>query len=159
MKPWHIGTHLRVLCKGYPMNNNMTGFRSFSKISSSLCFGQKQPQHWEGKQTFIITSLQTWQDFLDPAAVRKGVDQLSIMCCLAWQQAKTYGQITLSPTIFMSIRICFQEVGWKIGYAFGFFCFQVIMKDDSWQFQFFVVIQNDAQQRSVLLMTIIHSSR
>ena len=30
------------------MNTNMTGFRCFSRIFASLCFGQKQPQHWEG---------------------------------------------------------------------------------------------------------------
>ena len=26
LKPWHMGTHLRVLFKSYPMNTNMTGF-------------------------------------------------------------------------------------------------------------------------------------
>ena len=35
------GTNLRVLRKGYPMNNNMTGFKSFSKIFASLCLVQK----------------------------------------------------------------------------------------------------------------------
>ena len=34
LKPWHMGTHLRVLCESYPMNANMTGFRWFSK---NLC--------------------------------------------------------------------------------------------------------------------------
>ena len=38
----------RVLSKNYPMNTNMTGFRWFSKIFASLCFGQKEPQHWKG---------------------------------------------------------------------------------------------------------------
>ena len=32
MKPWHMGTHLRVLSESYPMNTNMTGLRCFSKI-------------------------------------------------------------------------------------------------------------------------------
>ena len=32
-KPWHMGTH--------PMNTNMTGFRWFSKIFASQCFGRK----------------------------------------------------------------------------------------------------------------------
>ena len=27
-----MGTHLKVLSEGYPMNTNMTGFRRFSKI-------------------------------------------------------------------------------------------------------------------------------
>ena len=31
-----MGTHLRVLSEGYPMNTNMTRFRSFSKIFASL---------------------------------------------------------------------------------------------------------------------------
>ena len=35
-KPWHMGTHLRVLIKGNPLNTNMTGFRWFSKIFASL---------------------------------------------------------------------------------------------------------------------------
>ena len=47
-KPWYMGTHLRVLSKGYQMNTNMTGFRWFSKDFVSLCFGQKSPQHWKG---------------------------------------------------------------------------------------------------------------
>ena len=32
LKPWHMGTHIRVLSESYPMNTNMTGFRWFSKI-------------------------------------------------------------------------------------------------------------------------------
>ena len=32
LKPWHMGTHLRVLKESYLMNTNMTGFRWFSKI-------------------------------------------------------------------------------------------------------------------------------
>ena len=31
LKPWQMGTHLRVLSESYPMNTNMTGFRWFSK--------------------------------------------------------------------------------------------------------------------------------
>ena len=27
LKPCHMGTHLRVLGKSYPMNTNMTGFK------------------------------------------------------------------------------------------------------------------------------------
>ena len=48
LKPWHMGTYLRVLRQSYLMNTNMTGFRWFSKIFASLCFGQKEPQHWKG---------------------------------------------------------------------------------------------------------------
>ena len=35
-----MGTHLRVLSESYPMNTNMIGFRWFSKIFASLCFGR-----------------------------------------------------------------------------------------------------------------------
>ena len=28
MKPWHMGTWLRVLSESYPMNTSLTGFRS-----------------------------------------------------------------------------------------------------------------------------------
>ena len=31
-----MGTHLKVLCKSYPMNTNMTGFCWFSKIFASV---------------------------------------------------------------------------------------------------------------------------
>ena len=43
-----MGTHLIVLGESYPMNTHITGFRWFSKIFASLCFGRKQPQHWKG---------------------------------------------------------------------------------------------------------------
>ena len=41
LKPWHMGTHLKVLSDSYPMNTNMAGFRWFPKIFASLCFGRK----------------------------------------------------------------------------------------------------------------------
>ena len=41
LKPWQMGTLLRVLGKSYPMSTNMTGFRCFSKIFASLCLGRK----------------------------------------------------------------------------------------------------------------------
>ena len=46
LKPWHMGTHLRVLGQYYPMNTNMTGFRWVSEIVASLCFGWKWPKNW-----------------------------------------------------------------------------------------------------------------
>ena len=30
------------------MSTNTTGFRWFSKIFASLCFGRKSPKHWKG---------------------------------------------------------------------------------------------------------------
>ena len=41
LKPWHMGTHMKVLSVSYPMNTNMTGFRWFSKIFASLYLGRK----------------------------------------------------------------------------------------------------------------------
>ena len=38
-----MGTHLIVLSESYPVNTNMTGLRSFSKIFASLRFGRKWP--------------------------------------------------------------------------------------------------------------------
>ena len=32
LKPWHVGTLLRVVCEKYPLNINMTGFRWFVNI-------------------------------------------------------------------------------------------------------------------------------
>ena len=43
LKPWHMGTHLRVFSESYQINTNMTGFRWFSKYcaleESSLHIG------------------------------------------------------------------------------------------------------------------------
>ena len=36
LKPWHMGTPLRVLSESYQMNTNMTGFRWFSEIFESF---------------------------------------------------------------------------------------------------------------------------
>ena len=41
MKPWQMGTHLRVLSKSYQMNTNMIGLSWFSKVVGYWCFGQK----------------------------------------------------------------------------------------------------------------------
>ena len=36
LKPWQMGTHLRVLGESFPMNTNMTGLRWFSEIFAFL---------------------------------------------------------------------------------------------------------------------------
>ena len=54
LNPWHMGTHLRVLYESYPMITNMTGFRSFSKIFASLCFGWKIASALEGLKRLHI---------------------------------------------------------------------------------------------------------
>ena len=36
-KPWHMGTHLRVLSESYQMNTNMTGFRWVFEKSLPAC--------------------------------------------------------------------------------------------------------------------------
>ena len=41
LKPWHMGTHLKVLRESFPMNINMTALRCFFKNLASLCFGWK----------------------------------------------------------------------------------------------------------------------
>ena len=41
LKPWHMGTDLRVLSESSSINTNMIGFRWFSKIFVSLCSGRK----------------------------------------------------------------------------------------------------------------------
>ena len=41
LKPWQMGTYLRVLSDSFPMNTNMTGLRWFSKFFASMCLGQK----------------------------------------------------------------------------------------------------------------------
>ena len=39
LKPWHMGTHLRVFSGSFPMYTNMTGFRRFSKKNCVLLRG------------------------------------------------------------------------------------------------------------------------
>ena len=41
LKPWHVGTILRVLNVSRLMSTSMTGFRGFSDVFVSLYFGQK----------------------------------------------------------------------------------------------------------------------
>ena len=41
LKPWQMGTHLRVLSESFPMNTNMTGFRWFLKIFGLVRFVRK----------------------------------------------------------------------------------------------------------------------
>ena len=41
LKPWHMGTYLRVLGESFVMNTNLTGFKRFSKIFVSIVFGRK----------------------------------------------------------------------------------------------------------------------
>ena len=39
-KPWHMGTHLRVLDESFSMNINMTGIQWFSKILASCALDE-----------------------------------------------------------------------------------------------------------------------
>ena len=40
LKPWHMGTHQRVLSESYPMNTNMIGLSCFPKDFASLCLDE-----------------------------------------------------------------------------------------------------------------------
>ena len=57
LKPWHKGTHLRVLSSSYQMNTNMTGFnymglkkylRTFALEESSLSIRRVKVQTLRG---------------------------------------------------------------------------------------------------------------
>ena len=58
LKPWHMGTHLKVLRKSFPMDTNMTGFRGISKIFTSL-FSSKVASALEGSTHFFLQILYT----------------------------------------------------------------------------------------------------
>ena len=65
LKPWHIGTHMRVLIENYLMNTNMTGFRWFSKYlrrcaldESSISIGRAK-NHW-------VVCIRSFQDDPNP---------------------------------------------------------------------------------------------
>ena len=48
LKPWQMGTQLRVLSESFPMNTNMTGFRWFSKNLCILVLWAKVASALEG---------------------------------------------------------------------------------------------------------------
>ena len=48
LKPWQMGTHLRVLSESYPINTNMTGFGWFSEIFCILVLLTKVAPGLEG---------------------------------------------------------------------------------------------------------------
>ena len=50
-----MGAHLKVLSEIFPMNTKMTGFRLFSNIFASLCFGRKASA-LEGLSSIQITA-------------------------------------------------------------------------------------------------------
>ena len=59
LKPWHMGTHLRVLSESYPMNTNMTGLDGLKRTlppcvwdESSLSIGRVNTE-----VTFVILGL------------------------------------------------------------------------------------------------------
>ena len=56
LKPWHMGTHLRVLSESHPMNTNMRGFSWFSKTLCS-CAWRKVASALEGLKILVETGL------------------------------------------------------------------------------------------------------
>ena len=57
LRPWQMGTHMRVLIESYPMNTNMTGYRWFSKIFASLYLDESSlsiDRVKNGKQLFTL---------------------------------------------------------------------------------------------------------
>ena len=53
-KSRHMGTHLRVLSKSYPMNSNMAGFRWFSKILHSCALDESSLSYGRVKHVAIL---------------------------------------------------------------------------------------------------------
>ena len=65
LKPWHMGTHLRVLSESYPMNTNMTWFRWFPKIFAPLHFGSGESSLSTGRVNIVQWSWQmSWWHFM-----------------------------------------------------------------------------------------------
>ena len=46
LKLWHMGTHLRVLSKSYPMNTNMTGLEDFQQFLHPYAFDESSLSIW-----------------------------------------------------------------------------------------------------------------
>ena len=61
LKPWHIGTHLRVLSESYLMNTNMTGFGWLSRYRCILVLWTKVARALEGlKVKYLYLRLCFW---------------------------------------------------------------------------------------------------
>ena len=58
LKPWHMGTHLRVLNKSCPMSTNMTLFRWFFKVLFFLVLWTK-----------VALALEELREFFDKLAL------------------------------------------------------------------------------------------
>ena len=58
LKPWYMGTHLRVLSESYLMNTNMTGFRWFPKYLHFCALDESSLSIWRVKEKV------TWYFFI-----------------------------------------------------------------------------------------------
>ena len=56
LKPWQMGTHLKVLSESYLMDTNMTGFRRFSKKNCILVLWTKVASALEGLIVSVLPS-------------------------------------------------------------------------------------------------------
>ena len=53
LKPWHIGTCVRVLNKSYPMNTDMTGFRWFQMVLFMIAAFFTEKSKWQMRYIFV----------------------------------------------------------------------------------------------------------
>ena len=63
LKPWHMGTHMRVLSESYPINTNMTGFKWFLKTIWVLVLWTKVTSALKGLWT-PCCSAEEWMNTL-----------------------------------------------------------------------------------------------
>ena len=65
LKPWQMGTYLRVLSESYPMNTNMTGFYMFFKDLCIFVLWTKVASALEGIKVILYSApLHVWMLFL-----------------------------------------------------------------------------------------------
>ena len=62
LKPWHIGTHLRVLSDSFALNTNMTGFRMFLKNRCPCAFIEVSHSIRKVKMWFVCFSIKFLQN-------------------------------------------------------------------------------------------------
>ena len=121
LKPWHMGTHLRVLSESYPMNTNMTWFRCFSKTFASLCFGWSSlsigrvninicgvPLLWLKTHTYLEHTvgilLQIWIVFL-----YLFYEEVFFWWIFTFHVESTYGKRIFESTLCINLRIKHQN--------------------------------------------------
>ena len=138
LKPWYMGTHLKVCDESYPINTNMAGFRWFTKYFMSLCFGWEWAMYWKGCITLYwhvengIKKFKNEKTFTLPCSCHRlqrlqscilliidGATNMAADGCLCWHNfsknidLKGWKMKTL-VTIFNTLMLTAAKTAWRL---------------------------------------------